>query len=115
MTWPGAWVRVVGRAGRAHPRKVMCIVAFALLYTLGTAWSMVSAFGAAVSGFEPGEPRASDATIQFFDLLTQGLMFPLVSVFARHAQGEWFFLLVFGNGILWGVALVAFWTTVVRR
>ena len=90
-------------------RKVLFVAAFGLLYTVGTAWVMVSAMGAALSGFEPGEPRASAATIQVLELLMQALVFPLIPLFAPHARGQWFYLLIFGNGVLWGVALVALW------
>ena len=96
-------------------RKVLFIAVFGVLYAVGTVWVMVSAMGAALSGFEPGEPRASAATIQAFELLMQGLQFPLISLFAPHAQGEWFYLLVFGNGVLWGVALVALWSALIHR
>jgi hypothetical protein len=95
-------------------RKMLFIAVFGLGYTVGTAWVMVSAMGAALSGFEPGEPRASAATIELLELLMQALMFPLIPLVAPHARGQWFYLLVFGNGVLWGVALVALWSALTR-
>lgn len=98
-------------------RKVLFIAAFALLYTAAAACSMVLAMGAALTGLEPGEPKASTATIQLFDLLTQGMMFPLIPLFGSHGAPAWwgYHLLIFGNGVLWGVVLVVLWRAVTRR
>lgn len=95
-------------------RKVLFVAVFALLYTMGTAWALVLSMSAALSGFEPGEPSAPVGAIHFFDLLAQGLMFPLIPLFTPTGTlGYW--TLVFGNGVLWGVALVALWSAVTRR
>lgn len=97
-------------------RKALFMITFALLYTAVTIWAMISAVGAAVGGFEPGEQRASEARIQFFDVLSQVLMFPFVSLFAPHgAPFPLGYVLMFGNGVLWAVVLVALWSAVRRR
>lgn len=96
-------------------RKALFVAAFALLYTALTIWAMVRSVGVTLSGFDPGEPRASEATIQFFDLLSQALMFPLVSLFAPHgAPFPLGYVLMFGNGVLWALVLVAIWSRVRR-
>lgn len=95
-------------------RKALFIAAFGLLYTTGTAGALVLSMSATLSGFEPGEPRASLGAIHFFDLLTQGLMFPLIPLFAPNGALR-YWALVFGNGVLWGLALVALWSAVTRR
>ena len=97
-------------------RRVLFVAAFALLYTAAGIYMMVLSVGVAVGGFEPGEPRASEATIQLFDLLSQALMFPLVSLLPP--QGAPFplaWVLMFGNGVLWAVVLLALWSAVSRR
>lgn len=95
-------------------RKLLFVAAFGLLYTIGTAWAMVFSMGTALSGFEPGEPSASPVTIRLFDFLARGLTLPFIPLFAPHgALGYW--ALVFGNGVLWGVALMALWSAVLRR
>ena len=102
--------------GTSIKRRVLFVVVFALLYTAATLWAMVSSLGAAVSGFEPGSPRASEATIQFFDLLSGALMFPFVSLFAPHgAPWPLTWLLMFGNGVFWAVVIVVLWSAVSRR
>jgi hypothetical protein len=97
-------------------RKALFVAAFALLYMALTLWVMVAPTSATLSGFEPGEPRASQSTIQFLGILSQALMFPLVSLFASHgAPWPLTWLLMFGNGVLWAVVIVALWSAVRRR
>ena len=97
-------------------RRALFVVVFALLYTAATIQMMVLSVGAAVSGFEPGEPRASEATTQLFDLLSGALMFPLVSLLpAQGVPFPWAYVLLFGNGVIWAISLVALWSAVARR
>ena len=97
-------------------RRALFVVTFALLHTAATIQMMVLSVGAAVSGFEPGEPRASEATIRVFDLLSQALMFPLVSLLPPlGAPWPLTWLLMLGNGVLWAVVLLALWSAVSRR
>jgi hypothetical protein len=97
-------------------RQALFVAAFALLYTAATTWLMVTSMSATMSGFEPGEPRASQATIQFFDILSRALMFPFVSLFASQGVPfPWGYVLMFANGVLWALVLVTLWRSVRRR
>lgn len=95
-------------------RKLLFVGAFGLLYTIGTAAAMVLAMGTALSGFEPGEPRATSGMIQLFELLTHGLIFSFIPLFTPHEAWQYWGL-VFGSGVLWGIALVTLWSALTRH
>jgi hypothetical protein len=94
-------------------RKEAFVLTFAMLYTIATPLAAVSAMGAALSGFDPGTTPASDATLLFWGTLSKALLFPLVFLF--DSRGPLSYLLIFGNGIIWGSVLVGLSTLAQRH
>ena len=89
-------------------RKLLFLSAFGLVYTVATAFLILTTMGAAMSGFEPGTEPVGATTWRILSTLTEVVMLPFGPLLrSRGAPGLWGDALFFANGVAWGALLLA--------
>ncbi len=90
-------------------RRILFVVVFAFAHVAATVCIALLAYGAIFTNWDsgPSDPTTAEAV---FGIALRIVTFPLALLGELNVSGPLGYLVLYGNGLVWGIALVAAWT-----